>query len=66
MSGLDAKAHTPLATLMHSFNANAAGEIKGISHPWACQDYGTYGHNYITCRTCLANFMARQDAKEAA
>lgn len=38
---------------------NAFGEEPGLGPEWACENYGQQGHNYITCKQCLQNFMSR-------
>ena len=45
---------------------NAAGEVTGLGASWACRRYGAYGHNYLTSRVCVANFMSRNDDQVAA
>ena len=45
------------AALIRAMNGNAAGEIPNTKLPWACAQYGTYGHSAFTCIHCITNFM---------
>ncbi|MDD5106078.1 MAG: hypothetical protein PHC49_10725 [Desulfuromonadaceae bacterium] len=60
---LNAIAQTADAALCRSMGANAADEIPGEGPKWACECFGSYGHNAVTCITCTGNFMELNDIK---
>jgi hypothetical protein len=31
---------------------NEQGEVDGFGPPWACDGYGSHGHDYLTCQDC--------------
>ena len=45
---------------------NGLGEIPGIGPAWACESFGRYGHNQMTCIDCLNNFTTQMNKREAA
>ncbi|MFZ2948074.1 MAG: hypothetical protein WA003_01195 [Desulfuromonadaceae bacterium] len=40
---------------------NLYDEIPGEGPVWACERFGHYGHNSVTCTTCTRNFITRND-----
>jgi hypothetical protein len=36
---------------------NEHGELIGVGPSWACETYGTAGHDYFTCPICGINYQ---------
>lgn len=49
------------AAISRAMNANQYGEIPGHGPKWACDNFGSYGHNAIACIKCTTNFMNEGD-----
>lgn len=36
---------------------NEHSELRGLGPSWACQSFGTAGHNYYECPDCQGNYQ---------